>query len=159
MLDRFRRRRSEFPPQVASCRLIDRKIFPEHDAVRSPGRIPRYEFLEHVPAHAFRIALERLAPSAASPGANDDFGIRGHRLVAAAHRGIFALAGAEQIVAAGLSGTAAPQAPRGAAPAVRPLEIPFSVDEVAHLHVDSQASPELAGACGIAPQGAGFHEY
>src|SRR5882762_5825399 len=140
MLDRFRRRRSEFPPQVASRCLIDRKIFPQHDAVRGPGRIPRYEFLDHVPAHAFRIALERLAPSAAAPGAHDNVGIRRYRLVAAAHRGIFALAGAEQIVAAGLSGAAAPQAPRGAAAAVRALEIPFSVDEVAHLHLDSEAA-------------------
>src|SRR5258708_4248841 len=87
------------------------------------------------PAHALRVALERLAPSAAAPGAHDDIGIRAHRLVAAVHHSVFALPGAAQVVASALAGSAAPQAPRGTPAAGRALEGPFSVAQGADLPV------------------------
>src|SRR5260370_23429052 len=61
LLDRFRHGRSELLPQLAGRSLVERKIFVQHHAVQVPCGFLRYEFFQHVPAHAFRVALERLA--------------------------------------------------------------------------------------------------
>jgi len=71
------------------------------------------------PAHALRVALERLAPSSAAPGAHDHFRIRADGLVAAVHHPVFALSGRAQVVASAFAGPASPQAPCRAPAPVR----------------------------------------
>src|SRR5712691_4242390 len=145
--------------QCARGRLVDRQISPQHYAINLLRSLLRHEFLQHVPAHAFRVPLPRLPPSAAAAGAHDDLRIRGHRLVAAVHGAELVFSRPPQIISPGFAGPAAPQAPRRTSPAVRPLEVPLSVDEVAHVHIDAETSPELAGAGGVAAQRARFHEH
>jgi len=70
----------------------------------------------------------------------------GDRDVGADHRLEIVLAGQAQQVAAGLTGTAAPQSPGRAMLAPRVLEVPLALDQVAHPHVDAEPAAVLAGA-------------
>src|SRR4029077_10958135 len=104
-------------PERARRGRVHAEVVTEHHAVLlARGRLG-HEFLEHVPADALRVALQRIAPAASAAGAHDDLGVLGHRLVAAVHHPVLAAPGAAQIVAAAFAGLAAPQAPRGTAPA------------------------------------------
>src|SRR6516165_477976 len=52
----------------------------------------------------------------------------------------------------------APQAPRRALAPAHMLEIPFSLDQVAHVHVDAQPAAIFSGTAGIRAQRAGLDQ-
>src|SRR5579863_4843727 len=105
--------------------------------------------LDHVAAHLLRIALERIAPTAAAGMPHADHGIRGHQRAAAITLAKVVVAGLAHTVAAIDAGIAAPNAPGGKSLAMWPVEIPTPFHEVAQLQLDAEAAAMLAGAAGI----------
>src|SRR5215831_16855644 len=111
--------------------LVQRQIVPQHHAIVLARRRRRDELLQHVVPHRRRVALERIAETAAAAGAHDHLRRHRHRHVAAGHRLERVLARQPHQVVAELAGLAAPQAPGRALLAPRVLEIPLALDQVA----------------------------
>src|SRR4029453_19647633 len=128
------------------------EIISQHHAVILTCRLPGDEVLPHVRAHRLNVALERIAPAAATTGAHDHLRTHRHRGVDPARRAKFALARVAQQICTVFSRLPAPQTPRRALGALHQLEIPFPLDQVAHAHVDAEAAAILAGPTGIGAQ-------
>src|SRR5262249_41731952 len=86
--------------------------------------------------------------------------------MASCHRLEFVLARLPHEVVAVVAGFAAPQAPgRAFLPAGRAflpggvLKIPFSLDQIAHAHVDAEAAAEFSGAARIWAQCAALDQH
>src|SRR6516165_1624836 len=139
--------------------LIDAQILTQHHSVILTLRFRRDEFFLHVDAHRRRIALERIAPTAATARACDHLAIHRHGIVRAGHAAEFARAGLAQQVHPEISGLAAPQTPGRAAAAAHQFEIPFALDQIAHAHIDAEAAAIFAGAAGIRAQRAALHQH
>src|SRR5690242_4084224 len=139
-------------PLALRRRLVQRQIVPQDHAIVVPGRGPRDQLLAHVLAHRGRIALERIAKTAAAAGAHDDPGVDRHRNVAASHGLECVLARQADQVIAVLARLAAPEPPGAAFLPPGMLEVPLALDQVAHLHVDAEAAAEFAGAAGVRAQ-------
>src|SRR5262245_2232193 len=120
---------SSFPsyriPRPFRRGLVQRQIVPQHHAVVVARRGCGDELLQHVVARRRRVALERVAESAAAAGAHDHLGAHRHRHVAARRRLELVLARQPHQVVAELAGLAAPQPPGWAFLPPRVLEIPL----------------------------------
>src|SRR5262252_4727181 len=115
-------------------------------------RLRRDQLLDHVPAHALWIALERIAPPATAAGAHEDFRTRGHWAMAAVHRSEFTFSRPAQVIAADFAGHSAPKTPRRTAVPPRALEVPLTVDEITDSHIDAEAAAISARTTRVLPQ-------
>src|SRR5579883_27900 len=146
------------PPRLRRG-LVQRQIVPQHHAIILARRGHRDQLLAHVLAHRRRIALQRIAETAAAAGPHDHLGIDRHRHVTAGHRSERVLARQADQIVAELARLAAPQAPGRTVLTPRVLEIPLALDQVAHPHVDAESAAKFARAAGITPQPAALHQH
>ena len=108
----------------------------------------------HIGTHGGGIALERIAPAAASAGADDYLAVHLDGIMGTCHGAKFMLVRRAQQIHPVIAGFAAPKAPGRALAAAHELEIPFPLDKVAHAHVDAEPAAIFAGAAGIGAQSA-----
>src|SRR5712691_1803240 len=151
--------RSEPLSQLIGGAFVERHVASENHAVKLARGRGRHEAFGDVLPYALGVALQRIAPAAAAAGAHDGLGADRHRNMAAGHGPEIALAGQPQQIAAGLAGRAVPEAPWRTFAALRLLEIPLALDQIAHAHVDAEPAAELAGAAGILPQLPAFDHH
>src|SRR6516165_4091960 len=138
--------------------MVDREPIREHHPVMLARRSRGDEFLLHVRAHRYGVALERIAPAAAAAGAHDHLGAHWHRVVRPARDAKFALARLAHEIHAVFARLAAPQAPRRALVSAHELEIPFPFDQVAHAHIDAEAAAIFPRTAGIRAQRAALDQ-
>src|SRR5262249_20042468 len=154
-------RNPRFEPraQCACPALVNRELGAEHDAVIVTRSASGNITFQQVMAHQRRVTLERLAPAAAPPRADNGLGAGRDRDMCPALPAERLLARQPQQVAARLPGRAAPHAPGRALGSPGLLEVPPSLDQVAHAHIEPEPPAIFAAPARILTQSPAFHQH
>src|SRR4029079_5943812 len=98
------------------------------------------------------VAFQRIAPPASATGAHDRQGVERDRDIAVGNPLEHLFTRQLEQIAARLAGRASRDPPWRALAAPGSLEIPLTLNQVAHLHVEPEPAPVPPGATGTPPQ-------